>query len=66
MRVVALRGVCIGPGKHLAPGEDAEVDPATASFLKSIAAVEDFKEPPQPAPESESVSAPAKSGKKEK
>jgi hypothetical protein len=62
MRVVALRGVCIGPGRHLAPGDDAEVDPATANFLKSINAVKEFTA----ADVSEPVSEPAKPGKKEK
>jgi hypothetical protein len=64
MRVVALRGVCIGPGRHLAAGDDAEVDPATANFLKSINAVSDFKDPPLLEPEP--VSEPVKAGKKEK
>jgi hypothetical protein len=62
MRVVALRGVCIGPGRHLAAGDDAEVDPATAQFLKSINAVKDFTAAAEPEP----VSEPVKAGKKEK
>jgi hypothetical protein len=63
MRVVALRGVCIGPGRHLAVGEDAEVDPATANFLQSISAVKEFV-PPAAVPEP--ISEPVKAGKKEK
>lgn len=54
----ALRGVCIGPGKNLAPGETAELDAATAHFLVSIKAVEEFVAAPEP----ETV-APAKAGK---
>jgi len=44
----ALRGVCVGPGKHLAAGETtAELDKATAQFLVSIKAVEEVKDEPK-------------------
>lgn len=45
----ALRGVCIGPGRILAPGETAELDVATAQFLTSIGAVERVPDEPAPA-----------------
>lgn len=38
--VRALRGVCIGPERHLAPGETASLDAGTARFLAGIGAVE--------------------------
>jgi hypothetical protein len=58
MKYAALRGVCIGVGRVLQPGDDpVELDTATAQFLVSIKAVEPVKdEPPK-----ESVS--EKSGK---
>jgi hypothetical protein len=46
MKVVALRGVCIGPGQHLLAGDEADVDKATAQFLVSIRAVQEV--PPAP------------------
>lgn len=78
MRFRALRGVCIGPGRHLAAGEDAELDPATSTFLVSIGAVE-AAPPPATKPAdtaneptddtahkaSPKSASPAKSGKKE-
>lgn len=45
MKVHALRGVCIGIDRHLAPGETADVDAATAQFLIHIKAVEKYVEP---------------------
>jgi hypothetical protein len=39
MKVIAQRGVCIGPGKHLLPGEAADIDDGTARYLVSIGAV---------------------------
>lgn len=45
MQVKALRGVCIGPGRHLAPDEIAEIDEATVTFLTNIGAVEKYVEP---------------------
>ena len=39
MKVRALRGVCIGVEKHLAPGDEADMDAATVQFLASIGAV---------------------------
>lgn len=46
MKVKALRGVCIGPGRHLAPGDQADLDPATVQFLENIKAVERVVEKP--------------------
>jgi hypothetical protein len=43
--VRALRGVCIGVNRHLAPGETADVDASTLTFLRSIGAVEVVAEP---------------------
>lgn len=64
MKVRAQRGVCIGPGRHLAAGDTADLDPATVNFLVSIGAVAQVKD--EAKPETESKSAPAKSGSKEK
>lgn len=66
MKVRALRGVCIGVGRVLKPGDDpVELDAATAQFLVSIKAVEEAKDAPvKDEPPVDSV--PAKTGKKEK
>lgn len=40
MKVIAKRGVCIGVNKHLKPGETAELDGQTVTFLVGIGAVE--------------------------
>lgn len=45
MKVVALRGVCIGPGHHLVAGETADMDTAMYTFLAGIKAVEKVEEP---------------------
>lgn len=68
MQVRALRGVCIGPGRHLLPAETADLDASTVQFLVSIGAVERVVEPaPAPVAELETETAtPAKAGKKEK
>lgn len=52
MKVQALRGVCVGVEKHLAPGDTAEVDAGTARFLIGIGAVQEApaEEPPPPEP----------------
>lgn len=65
MKVRALRGVCIGPGRHLAVGDTEDLDPATVTFLVSIGAVEPVKDEPAPIIEPESKT-PEKTGKKEK
>ena len=39
MNVRALRGVCIGPGRHLVAGELADLDASLATYLQSIGAV---------------------------
>ena len=72
MRVKALRGVCVGPGQHLLPGDCVDLDAATVTFLKHIKAVEDVKCEPKPEPKVESPKPddpkpePAKPAKKEK
>lgn len=40
MKVRALRGVCIGVGRHLKPSETADLDTAMVTFLTGIGAVE--------------------------
>jgi hypothetical protein len=46
-RVRALRGVCIGVGRHLTPADDpVELDAATAQFLVSLGAVERVSDAP--------------------
>jgi hypothetical protein len=68
MKVRALRGVCVGPERHLAPGETADLDAASVPFLVSIQAVEVVADDPPPAAEAqpEPKSPPAKKpGKKE-
>lgn len=42
----ALRGVCVGVGRHLSVGDTTELDPATAQFLVNIKAVELVKDEP--------------------
>jgi hypothetical protein len=61
VKVRALRGVCLGPGRDIVPPQVAEVDPATAKFLIGIGAVEEVTAPAEP-PKTE---APVKAGKKE-
>jgi hypothetical protein len=39
MNVRAVRGVCIGPGRHLAAGEVADLDASLARWLQNIGAV---------------------------
>ena len=66
MKVRAIRGVCIGVGRHLVPPETADLDTATGNYLISIKAVEEVKdEPVKSEPKTESVPEP-KTGKKEK
>ena len=81
MKVRALRGVCIGVGRHLSAGDSADLDAATVTFLAGIGAVELVKDEPtpvpvEPIPETKSlpvkatapdnVNVPDKTGKKEK
>ncbi len=40
MKIRALRGVCVGVARHLKPGDTADLDAATVTFLTSIRAVE--------------------------
>lgn len=69
--VVALRGICIGPGQHLQPGGRAEVDAATFRFLSGIGAVQ--AAPASPAAAAEATTnatpsqpvAPAKAARRE-
>lgn len=74
MKARAIRGVCIGVGRHLVPGETADhLDAATVQFLTSIGAIEIVPDEPAP-PVVAEVSAPdvpefdelPKTGKKEK
>jgi hypothetical protein len=66
MRVRALRGVCIGVGRHLQPGDTEDLDDATVQFLVSIGAVEPVKDAPAPVVEEPIKPPPAKKpGKKE-
>jgi hypothetical protein len=58
-KVKATRGVCIGPEKHLAVGETADVDTATAQFLVSINAVELVKDEPAAVDEAPAADPPA-------
>jgi hypothetical protein len=46
MKVRALRGVCIGVGRHLNAGDSADLDSATVIFLAQIGAVERIKDAP--------------------
>jgi hypothetical protein len=64
MKVIAQRGVCIGPGRYLALGEAAELDAPTARFLVSIGAVAPAPADAEPQP-TPSVQAPARPAKKE-
>jgi hypothetical protein len=67
MKVRALRGVCIGVGRHLAAGDTVDLEPALVTFLVGIGAAEVVKdEPPAPVvvePEPEFKSKPVKPGK---
>ncbi|HYC00351.1 MAG TPA: hypothetical protein VEC57_14535 [Candidatus Limnocylindrales bacterium] len=46
----ALRGVCIGPERHVTPdSEPFALDKGTATFLTSIGAVEEVPATPAPA-----------------
>ena len=69
-KVTAKRGVCIGPDRHLVPGETADLDDGTADYLRNIGAVE--LAPAEPVSDLlaeepiESKSTPAKAGRKEK
>lgn len=61
MLVRALRGVCIGPGRHLLPGDaPAEVDDKTARWLVSIGAVQAVADEPPPQQPNASPAKPAK------
>lgn len=65
MKVKALRGVCVGVGRHLKVGDTVELDTATSQFLVSIKAVEEVKDVPvKDEPPVKSV--PETTGKKEK
>lgn len=68
--VRALRGVCIGVNRNLAPGDVEDIDAALAQFLIAIRAVELLPEPkPEPVietPAGPQTKAPELSGKKEK
>lgn len=60
----ALRGVCIGVGKHLTPSDaPVELEAGAAQFLKSIGAVAEVSDAPVVEPSTSAT--PAKAGKKE-
>ena len=66
MNVRALRGVCIGPGRHLVAGEEAQLDESLAVYLQSIGAVAPVPvDPAEPAPVSTQQTAPARKRTKE-
>ncbi len=46
MKVMALRGVCIGVDRHLVAGQSTDLDAAMVQFLVSIGAVEVVKDAP--------------------
>ena len=48
-RVRALRGVCVGPGRHLVRDEEDTVDASTARYLLAIRAVA-LADPPAAVP----------------
>ena len=48
MRVRALRGVCIGVDRHLAPGDTADLEAAQVTYLAAIGAVEPVPDTPVP------------------
>jgi len=62
MRVRALRGVCIGVGRHLSVGDVEDLDHNLVTYLSQIGAVERLPDPP-PVVESIPKSKPEKSGK---
>jgi hypothetical protein len=62
--VVALRGVCIGPGQHLQPGQRATLDAATFRFLSGLGAVQAAPAEAAPEPTPQPV-APAKPARRE-
>jgi hypothetical protein len=66
MKVRALRGVCIGVGQHLAPGDTVDLPAAEVPFLAGIGAVEPVADDPAPAPEDTKTETAGKPGKKEK
>jgi hypothetical protein len=62
--VVALRGVCIGPGQHLQPGQRTTLDAAAFRFLSGIGAVQPAPAEAAPEPTPQPV-APAKPARRE-
>lgn len=70
MKVKALRGVCVGVDRHLAPGDVEDLEPGLVTFLVGIGAVEKHVDPePEPQPQADpepEPKEPVKPGKKEK
>jgi hypothetical protein len=60
VKVRAIRGVCVGPERHLAAGATGDIDSATAQYLMAIGAVEQVSD------ESKTDKTPAKADTKEK
>lgn len=58
--VVAVRGVCIGPGQHLQPGQRATLDAAIFRFLQGIGAVQPAPAEPETAPQPVAPAKPAR------
>jgi hypothetical protein len=72
MKVKALRGICIGVGRHLRVDDVEDLEPALVTYLVGIGAVERVPdEPPKPEPPAKVEAPPIKtalekSGGKEK
>lgn len=66
MKVRALRGVCIGVGRHLVPGDTVDLPAAEVPFLAGIGAVEQVPDDPAPKAAEPETDTAGKSGKKEK
>lgn len=62
MKAKAIRGVCIGPERHLAVGDVADLEPQLVSYLASIGAVVPLADE-QPMPDQAQPEKPAKAGK---
>jgi len=63
MNVRAVRGVCVGVGRHLEPGDVQDVDASLAKFLLGIGAVEKVAD--VPAQDGPKPNVPAVTGRKE-
>jgi hypothetical protein len=66
MRIRGLRGVCIGPERHLKKDETIDVEPALANYLISIGAAAAAPNEPPPEPPKVVADAPQPVKPKEK